>query len=47
MHKRSSVGKTAFGDLKERQQVEARFTGPVIESYLVQATADEITILKQ
>jgi hypothetical protein len=36
-----------FDDLKEGQQVEARFKGPVMESYPVQATADEITILKQ
>lgn len=37
----------AFDDLKEGQQVEARFTGPVRESYPVQATADEVTILRQ
>jgi len=36
----------AFDDLKEGQQVEARFTGPVMESYPVQATADEVTILR-
>ena len=37
----------AFDDLKKGQQVEARFTGPVMESYPVQATADEVTILRQ
>ena len=35
----------AFTDLKKGQQVEARFTGPVMESYPVQAAAGEITIL--
>jgi hypothetical protein len=33
--------------LKEGQRVEARFTGPVRESYPVQATAAEITILEE
>jgi Protein of unknown function (DUF3221) len=37
----------AFDDLKKGQHVEARFTGPVMESYPVQATADEVTILRQ
>jgi Protein of unknown function (DUF3221) len=35
-----------FAALKEGQKVEARFTGPVRESYPVQATAAEITILE-
>ena len=35
----------AFTDLKKGQKVEARFTGPVLESYPVQATAGEIIIL--
>lgn len=35
----------AFGDLEEGQLVQAVFTGPVAESYPVQATAGEITIL--
>jgi uncharacterized protein DUF3221 len=36
-----------FAALKEGQRVEARFTGPVRESYPVQATAAEITILEE
>lgn len=36
-----------FAALKEGQKVEARFTGPVRESYPVQATAAEITILEE
>jgi hypothetical protein len=35
-----------FESLKIGQRVEARFTGPVMESYPVQATASEIVILK-
>ncbi len=34
-----------FSDLKEGLTVEATFTGPVAESYPVQATAGEIVIL--
>lgn len=33
--------------LEEGQKVEALFTGPVMESYPVQATAAEITILER
>jgi beta-N-acetylhexosaminidase len=36
-----------FAALKEGQRVEARFTGPVRESYPVQADAAEITILDE
>jgi hypothetical protein len=36
-----------FAALKEGQRVEARFTGPVRESYPVQADAAEITILEE
>ena len=36
----------SFDALKTGQKVEARFTGPVMESYPVQATAGEIVILK-
>jgi Protein of unknown function (DUF3221) len=36
-----------FAALKEGQKVEARFTGPVRESYPVQATAAEITIIEE
>ena len=36
-----------FGALKEGQKVEARFTGPVMESYPVQAVAAEIAILEE
>lgn len=36
-----------FGYLKVGQKVQARFTGPVMESYPVQATAIEIVILKR
>ena len=36
-----------FAALKKGQRVEARFTGPVRESYPVQATAAEITILEE
>ncbi len=36
-----------FAELKKGQRVEARFTGPVRESYPVQATAGEITILEE
>lgn len=35
-----------FESLKIGQRVEARFTGGVLESYPVQATASEIVILK-
>lgn len=35
-----------FGDLKIGDSVEATFTGPVRESYPVQATASRITIIK-
>lgn len=35
-----------FEALQVGQRVEARFTGPVMESYPVQATAKEIVILK-
>jgi len=35
-----------FEALQVGQRVEARFTGPVMESYPVQATAREIVILK-
>jgi beta-N-acetylhexosaminidase len=35
-----------FGDLKVGQTVEATFTGPVAESYPVQAAAGEIVILE-
>ena len=38
---------TEFAALKEGQRVEARFTGPVRESYPVQATAAEITIIEE
>lgn len=37
----------AFADLKEGQKVEARFVGPVLESYPVRATAGEIIILRR
>ena len=33
-------------DLKEGCKVEATFTGPVMESYPVQATAKEVVILE-
>src|SRR5262245_26160885 len=36
-----------FAALKEKQRVEARFKGLVRESYPVQATAAEITILEK
>ena len=36
----------SFDDLKVGQKVEARFQGPVAESYPVQARAAEIVILK-
>jgi len=36
----------SFADLAIGQRVQARFTGPVAESYPVQATADEIVILE-
>jgi endonuclease/exonuclease/phosphatase family metal-dependent hydrolase len=36
----------SFDDLKIGQKVEARFVGPVMESYPVQAAASEIVILK-
>ncbi|HBW38279.1 DUF3221 domain-containing protein [Desulfosporosinus sp. BICA1-9] len=35
-----------FDALQENLRVEVRFIGPVAESYPVQATADEITVLK-
>lgn len=40
---RRAVG---FEALQVGQRVEARFTGPVMESYPVQATAIEVVILK-
>lgn len=40
------VVNTKFDSLKEKQRVEVSFIGPVAESYPVQATAEEITILK-
>lgn len=36
----------SFDDLRAGERVEARFTGPVMESYPVQANASEIVILK-
>jgi hypothetical protein len=36
-----------FADLKKGVRVQARFTGPVAESYPVQATAGEILILEE
>jgi hypothetical protein len=36
-----------FAALKEKQRVEARFKGLVRESYPVQATAAEITLLEK
>lgn len=36
----------AFDYLKVGQRVQARFTGPVLESYPVQTTASEIVVLK-
>ncbi len=36
----------AVEDLEVGQRVEAEFTGPVLESYPVQATASEIVILE-
>ena len=39
-------GTVAFDDLKTGQKVEARFLGPVMESYPVQATAGEIVIIE-
>jgi len=39
------VVEAAFSDLQAGQRVEAAFTGPVAESYPVQATAAEIVIL--
>jgi beta-N-acetylhexosaminidase len=45
---RDGERKTAeFAALKKGQKVEARFTGPVKESYPVQADAAEITILEE
>jgi len=38
---------TEFATLKEGQKVEASFSGPVAESYPVQATAAEITIIEE
>ena len=38
---------TSFADLKPGQKVEVNFTGPVAESYPVQATAGEVMILKR
>lgn len=40
------VVNSSFDALQENLKVEVRFIGPVAESYPVQATADEITILK-
>jgi len=37
----------SFAELKEGQKVEARFVGPVLESYPVRATAGEIIILRR
>jgi len=39
--------RTTFDSLKIGQKVQARFSGPVLESYPAQATAAEIVILKQ
>ncbi|MCO1603528.1 DUF3221 domain-containing protein [Desulfosporosinus nitroreducens] len=41
-----NVVNSNFDALQENLKVEVRFIGPVAESYPVQATADEITILK-
>ena len=40
------VVKSKFDALQENLRVEVRFIGPVAESYPVQSTAEEITILK-
>ncbi len=40
-----SRGRATFAALKVGQRVQARFTGPVAESYPFQATAGEIVIL--
>jgi beta-N-acetylhexosaminidase len=37
----------AFGELKQGVRVQAVFTGPVAESYPVQATAKEVLIVQQ
>lgn len=42
----NNIVKSNFDALYENLRVEVRFIGPVAESYPVQATADEITILK-
>jgi|GEM_PF-782907 len=41
-----NIVNSSFDDLKENLRVAVRFIGPVAESYPVQATADEIIILK-
>lgn len=38
--------RATFASLEVGQTVEAHFTGPVLQSYPVQATAQQITILK-
>ena len=40
------TARVTFESLEIGQRVQARFTGPVMESYPVQATASEIVILK-
>ena len=42
----SSRSPAGFDALKVGQQVQARFAGPVAESYPVQATAAEVVILR-
>ncbi len=44
--KEESHQEVAFESLEIGQKVEARFTGPVLESHPVQTTASEIVILK-
>ena len=41
-----SCERTTFAAIKIGQRVQARFSGPVAESYPVQATAGEIVILQ-
>jgi hypothetical protein len=36
----------SFADLEAGQRVQVRFTGPVLESYPIQATAEEVVILR-
>lgn len=45
-HRGKERKQASFDDLKKGQKVEARFNGPVMESYPVQTTAGEIVILK-